>query len=124
MYQHMNFTGKGFIGSSEVKTANGTKFATIRLGVNNTWKNKSGEVQTKAHWFSCVTFIPKLIEMIEKGYFAKGKYVEVSGDLRDNRWKEKDGEEHFGVQVLATRIRFLERKDEGADAEMGEPEAA
>ena len=40
----------------------------------------------------------------------KGRYIEVSGSLRENRWTDKEDKERFEVQLMAERISFLERK--------------
>ena len=43
-------------------------------------------------------------------WLAKGRYVEVVGQLRDNRWTDNDNREHFEVQLVAEAVRFLDRK--------------
>lgn len=111
MYSHMNFTGKGFIGSAEAKTTNGTRVGTIRIAVSDTWKDRTtGEKRERTNWFSVTIFTPALIDMIEKGWLAKGRYIEVAGDLRENRWTDNDDTEHFDTQLVADTIRFLDRK--------------
>ena len=116
MYTHMTFTGKGFIGKAEVKTTNGgSRIGTLRVAVNNSWKDKTtGEKQESTHWFGVTVFAPGLLDMIEKGWLTKGRYVEVVGDLREKRWTDQTGEEHFAVQLMADTIRFLDRKPEEA----------
>lgn len=110
MHTNMDFTGKGFIGSSEAKTVNGTKIGTIRIAKSDSWKDKDGEKKERTHWFTITCFNPAIIEMIEKGWLAKGRYIEVQGDLRENRWTDKDGDEHFDVQLVADKVNFLDRK--------------
>lgn len=113
MHTNMNFTGKGFIGSSKAETLNGTRIGTIRIAVTETWKDKNtGEKQDRTDWFTIKTFVPHQIDMIEKGWLAKGRYIEVSGTLRENRWTDKDGKDHFDTQLVADSIQFLDRKPE------------
>lgn len=113
MYTHMNFTGKGFIGQTEVKVSDDRKKGTIRLAATDTWKDNDGNRQERTHWFTVTVFMPSLIELIEKGWLAKGRYVEVTGELRDARWTDKKGVEHFETQLLGQSIQFLDRKPEG-----------
>lgn len=116
MHTSMIFTGKGFIGGAKAETNNGTRVGTIRLAKTDNWKDKaSGEKKERTHWFTVTTFVPHQIEMIEKGWLTKGRYIEVSGELRDNRWIDKDGEEHFSVQLIADTINFLDRKPEDTE---------
>ncbi len=111
MHTHMDFTGKGFIGAAEAKTSNGTRMGTVRLAVTDTWKDKTtGERKERTHWFTVTCFSDSLVTMIENGWLAKGRYVEVVGQLRDNRWTDNDNREHFEVQLVAEAVRFLDRK--------------
>ncbi len=112
MHTQMDFTGKGFIGSAKAETINGTKIGTIRLAKTDVWKDDKGEKQTRSHWFSITSFNPSINDMIEKGWLTKGRYIEVVGELRDNRWTDKEGKEQFSVQLVADRINFLDRKPE------------
>ncbi|MEQ8664885.1 MAG: single-stranded DNA-binding protein [Rhodospirillales bacterium] len=117
MYTHMNFTGKGFIGTAEVTTKDDKKRGTIRLASTDSWKDADGERQERTNWFTLTVFKPSLVEMIEKGWIAKGRYVDASGDLRENRWADAEGSERFDVQLIAERIQFLDRKPTDNDDE-------
>lgn len=110
MYTHMNFTGKGFIGSAEVTSKDDKKKGLIRIAKTDTWKDKDGNRQERSQWYSLVVFSPKLVEMMESGWIGKGRYVEVEGEIRDNRWTDNNGEEHFDTQLIANRIQFLDKK--------------
>ncbi len=48
--------------------------------------------------------------MVEKSWLSKGRYIEVAGSLRDNRWTDKDDQEHFDVQLVAEWVNFLDPK--------------
>ncbi|GAB6053112.1 hypothetical protein JCM17960_19320 [Magnetospira thiophila] len=112
MYTHMNFTGKGFIGSTKTETRNGTNVGTLRIAKTDTWKDRNdGEKKERTSWFTVTVFAPGLLDMIDKGWLAKGRYIEVTGDLRENRWT-KDDKEFSEVQLVADTIRFLDRKPE------------
>ena len=74
MYTHMTFTGKGFIGKAEVKTTNGgSRIGTLRVAVNNSWKDKTtGEKRERTDWFTVTLFAEGLLDMIEKGWLDQG----------------------------------------------------
>ena len=110
MHTNMDFTGKGFIGSAKAETTNGTRIGTIRMAKTDSWKDDKGERRERTHWFSITSFNPSVIDMIEKGWLTKGRYIEATGDLRDNRWTDKDGVERSTVQLVVDRINFLDRK--------------
>ncbi len=110
MYTHMTFTGKGFIGSARSEVRNGTRVGTLRIAKTDTWTDRNdGEKRERTSWFSVTVFAPGLLDRIDRGWLAKGRYVEVAGDLRENRW-ETNGQERVEVQLIADTVRFLDRK--------------
>ena len=110
MHTHMNFTTKGFIGSTGVKTTNDRKKGHIRIANTETWKDSEGTRQERTSWFSITCFRPSIVKMIEQGWVAKSRYVEITGTIRENRWTDKDGNDHSMPQLLAEDIQFLDRK--------------
>ena len=70
-----------------------------------------------ADFINCVAY-GKCAEFVNK-YFRKGSRVEVMGELRQNRWKDKDGNNRSELFVKADRVFFGETKAE-ADARAAE----
>ena len=70
-----------------------------------------------ADFINCVAY-GKCAEFVHK-YFRKGSRVEVMGELRQNRWKDKDGNNRSELFVKADRVFFGETKAE-ADARAAE----
>lgn len=70
-----------------------------------------------ADFINCVAY-GKCAEFVHK-YFRKGSRVEVMGELRQNRWKDKDGNNRSELVVKADRVFFGETKAE-ADARAAE----
>ena len=78
-------------------TANGTSVATISLAVNHGREEVS--------YFDIVCF-SKTAENVGK-YVQKGKQVIVSWRLLQRRWKTKDGESRYSVEVIAKQVQFV-----------------
>lgn len=68
-------------------------------------------------YINCVAY-GKCAEFVHK-YFRKGSRVEIAGELRQNRWKDKDGNNRSEIVVKADRVFFGETKAE-ADARVAE----
>lgn len=82
-------------------TANGTNIATISLAVNHG--------KEEASFFDVVCF-GKTAENVAK-YVQKGKQVIVSGRLQQRKWKTKEGENRYSVEVIANQVQFVGSSD-------------
>ena len=113
----------GRIGNDpEVRTLqNGGKCLTMSVATDESYINReNGEKVKRTEWHRIVTFMPKLVERIEKlmgQSSVKGKLVMVQGSLRTRSWK-KDGEEsnRYTTEIVinpAGRFQLLERATEG-----------
>ena len=109
MYNENHVSLIGNVGRVEVKTSNGTKFATINIATNERWVDKqTGEVKEKTEWHRVVTFRPKTVELVEK-HIAKGDFLRVVGKLRTRSF-DANGETHYSTEVHADRLGFLSPK--------------
>ena len=124
----------GRIGNDpEVRTMqNGGKCLTMSVATDESYINReSGEKVKRTEWHRIVTFMPKLVERIEKLMSqgsVKGKLVMVQGGLRTRSWK-KDGEEsnRYTTEIVinpAGRFQLLERATEGVPSGNGSQSAA
>jgi len=99
----------------ETKKLSGGKTVThFTIALNHEYGKKEGNKQ--------VSFIQ--IETWDKQaetcatYLKKGSRVTISGDIRQDRWKDGDGKNHSRVKILARNVRFdSTRKSEGEGAE-------
>lgn len=41
-------------------------------------------------------------------FMKKGRLVAVNGSLRNNNYEDKNGTKHYGIEVLANRVEFLD----------------
>ncbi len=69
-------------------------------------KNKFGEKEY-VEWHSVVAFRELAQEVVEK--CTKGRFIRVYGYLHHSKLGNEDGT-HYKTEVVATRIKYLERK--------------
>ncbi|MFB5649070.1 single-stranded DNA-binding protein [Leptospira wolffii] len=85
------------------KTQTGKSVAKFTLAVNHQFKRQEGEEGD-------VSYLD--IEVWEKNaencteFLRKGKKVTVVGQLRQDRWKNQEGQSRSKVKVVADEVRF------------------
>ena len=100
----------GYLGRDpEVFGQNGN---TVRIAVatKNRWKDKNtGEIREETEWHRVVLF-RQLAEFAEK-YLKKGNLIYVSGSLKTEKYKDKDGIDRYATNIVARSIQSLERTE-------------
>ncbi len=91
-------------------TPSGIPVTTFRIAVNRP-KNSKGE-QT-ADFIDIVTW-RKLAEICGD-YLKKGRLVAVEGSLRTRSYQTVDGQKRRVVEVVATSVHFLGRREEAPE---------
>lgn len=98
----------------DIRTSNtGTTFARFNFAVNRTFK-KDGEPD--ADFFSCSVF-GKQAENMQKCNIGKGTKLLIQGEVRNNNYKDKDGNMVYGTQILVNRYEFCESKGAAAPSQ-------
>lgn len=98
-------------------TPSGKAVCNLRIATNETWKDKSGQTQTRTEWHR-VTVWGKQAENCAK-FLAKGRQVMVEGKL-STRMYEKDGQKHYVTEVVCKTIQFLGGKKKEEDSTIDE----
>jgi len=93
----------GFLGADpEIRTSQkGHEVAVFSVGVNQKRKNKDGKYEDVASWFK-VSVLHSALVNITKEYLKRGTRVLVTGELRNNKWTDDQGKEHFATEVVLT----------------------
>ena len=96
------------------RTQNGTAVTGFSLAVERDFKDEDGKRATDfidiVAWRAAAEFVAK--------YFTKGRMAVVEGRLQIHDWKDKDGNNRHGAEVVADNIYFGDsRKDTAAPAE-------
>lgn len=86
--------------------ASGNAVANFSLAVDRRFKRDG---QPDADFFNCVAF-GKSAEFVER-YLGKGIKVVVQGEIQNNNYTNKDGQEVRTVQIIANSIEFAESKN-------------
>jgi single-strand DNA-binding protein len=97
-------------------TANGKKYATFSVAVNRSWKAADGKKMEATDWF-LINAWGKLGEIC-LSYLKKGRLVYIEGQLRSEKWEDKDGgETHSRTLIVAQNMQILDRKPHEPEGE-------
>ena len=97
-------------------TQSGSAIANFGIAYNDKWKDQSGQVKEKAHFFDVSAF-GKKGEALNQ-YFSKGQRILIDGSLDFQQW-EKDGQKHSKVSIKLDNFDFIERKDGASGQQQG-----
>ena len=93
---------------------NGDAVASLSLATSERWKDKSGEWQERTEWHRISAF-GKLAELVS-GHIEKGRELYVTGKLQTRKWQDKEGQDRYTTEIVASRIQFgAKPKDGGND---------
>ncbi|MDY6833576.1 MAG: single-stranded DNA-binding protein [Chloroflexota bacterium] len=88
-------------------TPNGSPVTTYRMAVSRNFTTGEGERRQETEWFTVVTW-NKLAETCNQ-FLTKGKRIYVEGSLRTRSWEGQDGQKRSQMEVVASRVIFLDR---------------
>ena len=94
-------------------TSGGTAVANFNIATSETFKNKSGEKETRTEWHRVIAWA-RLAEICNE-YLKKGKQVYIEGRLQTRSWDDKDGNKKYTTEVVANNMVMLGRAGETGD---------
>lgn len=93
-------------------TANGAAVCNLRIATTRSWKDKaSGERREETEWHSVVLY-DRLAEVAGE-YLRKGRPVYVEGRLQTRKWQDKEGQDRYTTEIVATEMQLLGSRDGG-----------
>ncbi|HXC60284.1 MAG TPA: single-stranded DNA-binding protein [Steroidobacteraceae bacterium] len=112
-------------------TPGGTTVTNIRIATSESWRDKqSGEMKEQTEWHGIVLW-NKLGEIAAE-YLRKGSQVYIEGRLQTRKWQDKQGNDRYTTEVVASEMQMLggrgggggggatqetrDRRDPGAEA--------
>jgi single-strand DNA-binding protein len=95
-------------------TAGGNSVVSLRMAVNRSYTGKDGEKKEEVAFFTVVAW-GRLAEVCSE-YLKKGSPLLAEGRLQSHSWETPDKQKRSSVEVVATNIHFLGRKEEKAAA--------
>ncbi|MBV1952695.1 MAG: single-stranded DNA-binding protein [Cycloclasticus sp.] len=107
-------------------SASGAAIANITIATSDSWKDKqTGEKQERTEWHR-VVFFNRLAEVVGE-YLKKGSQVYVEGRLQTRKWQDKDGQDKYTTEIVASEMQMLGGRggsasnDQGGHASSGQP---
>ena len=96
-------------------TQNREAIATIRIATTETYKDKSsGEKKEITEWHR-VVFFGRTAEVVGE-YLKKGSPVYVEGRIQTRKWQDKEGQDRYVVEILASEMKMLGSRPSDDDA--------
>ncbi len=97
----------------------GQTVATFSVATNFTWKDQSGQRQSKAEFHNIVAW-RKLAEICGQ-YLKKGSKIYIEGRMQTRDWQGEDGVKRYRTEVVADNMIMLDSKGGvvGMDREAG-----
>ncbi len=87
------------------KTESGA-VARVALATSETWKDKdTGDKQERTEWHRIV-FFGRLAKVTGE-YLKKGMPVYVGGRLQTRKWQDKDGNDRYTTEIVASEMQML-----------------
>ena len=84
----------------------GGAVANVTLATSEQWKDKqSGEQKERTEWHN-VVFYQRLAEIVGE-YLKKGSQIYVEGSLRTRKWQDKNGNDRYTTEIVASDMQML-----------------
>lgn len=84
----------------------GQAVCNFSLAVSQTWKDKqTGEMKERTEWMNIEVW-GNQAEACEK-YLSKGSQCYVEGEMRTDKWQDKDGNDRWTTKVRANNTLFI-----------------
>lgn len=101
-------------------TAGDKAVANVRLATAESWRDRdSGEQQERTEWHR-VVFFGRLAEIVNE-YLRKGSQIYVEGSIRTNKWQDRDGNDRYTTEIIASEMQMLGSRAPGGGGGGGGP---
>jgi len=95
-------------------TQQGTAVCNVSIAVDDSYKDD------QTHFFEIVCWGKRAENVAE--YLDKGRKVAVTGELKQNRWENEQGQNRSKVVINARNVQFLDYGDNDKQSEEEEQE--
>jgi single-strand DNA-binding protein len=89
-------------------TPSGRPVTSFRVATNWRYTTPEGERKEETEWFTVVAW-GRLAEQCNQ-FLTKGRLVYVEGRLRLRTWEGQDGQRRARNEIVADRVKFLDRQ--------------
>jgi len=95
-------------------TPSGSAVATLNIATSETWKDKStGDRQERTEWHRVVMY--NRLGEIAGEYLKKGSKVYVEGRLQTRKWQDKNGNDRYTTEIIASEMQMLDSRGGSSD---------
>jgi single-strand DNA-binding protein len=96
-------------------TPGGTTVTNIRIATSESWKDKTtGEMKEQTEWHGIVLW--NRLGEIAAEYLKKGSQVYIEGRLQTRKWQDKQGNDRYTTEVVASEMQMLGGRSGGGGA--------
>jgi single-strand DNA-binding protein len=96
-------------------TPGGTTVTNIRIATSESWKDKtSGEMKEQTEWHGIVLW--NRLGEIAAEYLKKGSQVYIEGRLQTRKWQDKQGNDRYTTEIVASEMQMLGGRSGGGGA--------
>ena len=96
----------------------GVKVARIRLATTERYVDRqTNETKEQTEWHT-ITMWRGLADVADK-YVRKGTQLYIEGSLRTREWTDKDNQKRYTTEIVASEMKLLGRRSEGAPSVEG-----
>jgi single-strand DNA-binding protein len=97
-------------------TPGGTTVTNIRIATTDSWTDRaSGEKKESTEWHSVVLW--NRLGEIAAEYLRKGSQVYIEGRLQTRKWQDKQGNDRYTTEIVASDMQMLGGRGGGASQE-------
>ena len=97
-------------------TPGGTTVTNIRIATSESWKDKtSGEMKEQTEWHGIVLW--NRLGEIAAEYLKKGSQVYIEGRLQTRKWQDKQGNDRYTTEIVASEMQMLGGRGGGSTQE-------
>lgn len=91
----------------------GGSVCNFSIATNEKWKDsQSGQLKERTEWHKIVAF--GNLATICKQYLDKGMCVYVEGKLQTRKWTDKNGVDHYPVEINIHEMQMLDKRETDA----------
>ena len=84
---------------------NGEAVCNFSIATDETWKDQSGQRQTKTEWHA-ITLYRRIAEVAGQ-YLKKGGLVYIEGRIQSRKYTGKDGTERTAYEIIGSEMKML-----------------
>ena len=84
---------------------NGEAVCNFSIATDETWKDQSGQRQTKTEWHA-ITLYRRMAEVAGQ-YLKKGSLVYIEGRIQSRKYTGKDGIERTAYEIIGSEMKML-----------------